>query len=106
MFISTENNDNDDLDLIDQEFMFLIVKGYSSSYQIWNYMKKNADKNPKDINNVKPMAYNNTNKRILILCGKGYLEETSQWNQQQQPNLHGRKDYRISMKGMEYLMTH
>jgi hypothetical protein len=78
--------------------MFLIIRGYSSSYQIWNYIKKNPDKS------IKPMAYNNTNKRILILCGKGYLEEVSQWNPQQ--NLHGRKDYKISKKGMEYLISY
>ena len=77
-------------------FILLIMKGYSSSYQIWNYISKN----PKS--NIKSMAYNNVNKRILLLHKKGYLEEI----RSEQYSLHGRKDYRIKRHAIEPLISY
>jgi hypothetical protein len=77
-------------------FILLIMKGYSSSYQIWNYISKNPN------SKIKSMAYNNVNKRILLLHKKGYLEEVKA----EQYSLHGRKDYRIKRQVIELLISY
>jgi hypothetical protein len=73
------------------------MKNYTSSYQIWNFIEKNPGLN------IKPMAYNNVNKRILNLCKNGYLEEINLPNR---VNMHGRKDYKVTSKGVEQLIPH
>ena len=81
---------------MDMGFILLIMKGYTSSYQIWNYVSKNPN------SNIKSMAYNNVNKRILSLHKKGYLEEIKA----EQYNLHGRKDYKVTIDSMEQLIPY
>jgi hypothetical protein len=81
--------------------MFLIMKDYTSSYQIWNLTAKNPDLDPNI--DIKPMAYNNVNKRILNLHKNGYLEVVKH---QDKSNAHKRKDYKITMKGIEYLIPY
>jgi hypothetical protein len=88
-----------DLDEIDKEFILLIMKGHSSSYRIWNFIGKNPDLNLK----IKPMAYNNVNKRVLAIFKKGYLEEIKL---DDKSNIHGRKDYKLSQKGMDFILLH
>jgi hypothetical protein len=85
--------------------MLLIMKSYTSSYQIWNLIAKNPDLDPNL--DVKLMAYNNVNKRILKLHQNGYLEIVKRQNK---TNTHKRKDYGVTKKGIEqlipYLLTH
>jgi hypothetical protein len=77
--------------------MLLITKGTSSSYSIWSTMNKQLQ--------GRGMAYININKRIRRLTKAGLLEETKIGE-----SIHGRKDYKITMKGIEkltpYILTH
>lgn len=47
------------------------------------------------------MAYNNVNKRIVNLAKAGLLEETKIGE-----SIHGRKDYKLTMKGLSELIPH
>lgn len=47
------------------------------------------------------MAYNNVNKRIMNLVKDGLLEEVKIGE-----SIHGRKDFKLTMKGLEQLMPH
>jgi len=85
------------IDEIDKQFLLLFIKGSTSSYGIWNIISKNPDLN------IKPMAYNNINKRIVALYNKGYLEEI---DLQDKFNIHGRKDYRVTIEGIEQVIPH
>lgn len=64
-------------------------------------MKKEA----KDGNsNRKVMTYRNINKRVLRLAKVGLLEEIKA--DSHTVNIHGRKDYKVSMTGLSCLMPH
>jgi hypothetical protein len=56
----------------------------------------------------KVMTYRNNNKRVIRLAQLGLIEETR--SNPDAVNLHGRKDYKITMKGIEqlapYIFTH
>jgi hypothetical protein len=47
------------------------------------------------------MAYNNVNKRILNLAEEGLIEEAKI-----SESIHGRKDFKLTIKGLEHLMPH
>jgi len=90
-----------EIDLTDIEIMSLITKGYSSSYTIWSAMKKEAKERA---NGKKVMAYININKRVTELARMGLLEELKP--DEHAVNIHGRKDYKVTMKGMEQLVPY
>jgi hypothetical protein len=50
------------------------------------------------------MAYNNVNKRILNLAKNGSLEDVKTGIGE--PSIHGRKDYKLTTKGLEQLMPY
>jgi hypothetical protein len=76
----------------------MVTRECTSGYSAWVQMKKEDEH---------VMAYKNIGRRVLILHKHGYLEEIKLENVE---NLHGRKDYKVTMKGMEklipYIMTH
>jgi hypothetical protein len=72
----------------------MVTKGYTSGYSAWIQMKKE---------NENVMAYKNIGRRVLILHKHGYLAEV---NLKDVENLHGRKDYKVTMKGLEYLIPY
>lgn len=83
------------------EYLQLIMKGYSSAYAVWSLLKQKVEKDA----SVKLISYKNVNKRFIKLYNEGILEEVNI-----KDNLHGRKDYKLTMKGLEqlipYLLTH
>ena len=84
---------------IDMELMLLVMRGYTSSYSLWNYAQENKTEY------IKPVAYKNVNQRFLRLARLGYIEEVKLGN-----NPHRRIDYKLKIKGLEqlipYLLTH
>jgi hypothetical protein len=99
-----------DLDTTDKAIILLITRGYSSAYSIWARMKKYAK--DKDIvilmegeDKGSVMTYKNINKRIIKLSKRGFLEEIKQATPNV-PNLHGRKDYKLTQEGALCLQDH
>jgi hypothetical protein len=90
-----------DLDATDNEILLLVTKGCTSAYSVWTTMKKEA-KDGNNNNNRKVMTYRNTNKRVLRLAKVGLLEEIK--SNPHTVNIHGRKDYKVSMTGLSCLM--
>jgi len=81
------------------EYLQLIMKGYTSSYSIWSYLKQKAEKDPK----LTGISYKNVNKRFIKLIKIKAIEEI------QIPgtsNIHGRKDFRVSLTGLELLIPY
>lgn len=81
------------------EYLQLIMKGYTSSYSIWSYLKQKAEKDPK----MTGISYKNVNKRFIKLIKIKAIEEI------QLPgtsNIHGRKDFRVSLVGLELLIPY
>lgn len=87
-----------ELDATDREIMLFVTRGYSSSYSIWSAMKKEAGEN----RTGKVMTYRNTNKRVVRLSNLRLLEEIKP----RVYSVHGKKDYRLTMKGLEELIPH
>jgi len=77
--------------------MFLIMKDYTSAYEIWNYIGQHPTLE------IRPMAYFNTNKRILRLYKNGFLEVIKRSDKSDK---HGRRDYKITPKGMNQLIPY
>lgn len=79
--------------------MLLIMRGYTSSYALWSYIRENKTEY------LKRVAYKNVNQRFLRLARLGLLEEI-----QLGENPHRRIDYRLTMKGLEelvpYILSH
>jgi hypothetical protein len=90
-----------EIDSTDIEIILLVTQGSSSSYSIWTSMKKEAKEKASD---KKVMAYININKRISELARMGLLEEIKP--DAQTVNIHGRRDYKVTKKGMEQLLPH
>jgi hypothetical protein len=87
--------------LIDRDFLLLFIKGFTSSYAIWSHIKKEAKEKGADNTSLKVMAYNNVNVRVTNLLREGFLEEVKIGG-----SIHGRKDFRLTNKGLEQLMPH
>ena len=86
-----------DSDSTDKNIILLITKGYTSSYAIWAFMKKEA----KEIGHGRRvMTYKNINTRVIKLFNAGFIEEVEQTGRPP----HGRIDYKVSMKGLEELI--
>jgi len=81
------------------------MKGRTSPYAIWAAMKKEAKERT---DGKKVMAYININKRVTELAKMELLEELKP--DSHTVNIHGRKDYKLTMKGLEglipYVQTH
>lgn len=82
----------------DGEFLKLIVQGHASAYAMNKILKERAGTNE----NQWTMAYKNIIERLTSLVKAGLIEETKESNLN--PNTHGRKDYKVTMKGMELLI--
>jgi hypothetical protein len=87
------------VDSIDRDILrIMATKGCTSAYAVWVQMKAEDD-------NV--MVYKNIGRRVLLLQEGGFLEEVKLEGVE---NLHGRKDYKLTIKGLEqlipYVMTH
>ena len=103
-----------DLDTSDREILLFITKGHTSSYSIWLAMKKTAAAfkgnvgAESKIESKKVMTYRNNNKRVIRLAQLGLIEEIKP--SPHTVNIHGRKDYKVTQKGMEqlasYFLTH
>ena len=91
-----------EVDSVDKDFLLLIIRGYTSSYAIWSHIKKEVKEKGANNTGLKVMAYNNVNKRITNLAKDGLIEEVKIGKE----SIHGRKDYRVSIKGLEHLMPH
>jgi hypothetical protein len=50
------------------------------------------------------MGYKNVNKRMVRLCEAGFLEEIKP--DAYTVNIHGRKDYKLTVNGMEQVILH
>ena len=83
--------------------ILMVTKGHTSSYAIWMAMTEEAKKNS---NPTKVIAYKNINQRALNLSIHGYFEEIKV----DLINMHGRRDYKLTLKGMKqlvpYIKTH
>jgi hypothetical protein len=90
------DTDSQEIDSFDKELILLVTKGYSSSYSMWAFMKRNFQ--------GKVMAYINVNKRVTRLVKAGFLEEIRPGSYT--VNIHGRKDYKVTVKGMVQLIPH
>jgi hypothetical protein len=85
------------LDEIDIKFLLLIIRGHNNSYAIYNQLKKEAEEK-----GSRAMTYKNANRRILLLVQNGAIEEIKYTERVP----HGRIDYKLTMKGLEYLIPH
>lgn len=90
------------LDATDNEIILLVMKGRSSAYSVWTTMKKEAREKNLD---RKVMTYRNINKRVIKLAKLGLIEEVTEPDVHA-VNIHGRKDYKITVKGLECLIPH
>jgi hypothetical protein len=79
--------------------ILLITKGHTSSYSIWTAMTAEAKRKSKP---DKVIAYKNIHQRALNLLKHGYLEEIKF----DLINMHGRRDYKLTLKGMKQLVPH
>jgi hypothetical protein len=73
----------------------MITKGCTSAYTTWIKMNEESGDNA--------FSYKNIGKRFVRLAKNAILEEIKLEGVE---NLHGRKDYRLTMKGLEYLLPH
>jgi hypothetical protein len=88
------------VDNTDQDIMRIMVTKWSTSaYTTWIKMNEEYGENA--------FSYKNIGKRFVRLAENNVIEEIKLENVE---NLHGRKDYKVTMKGMEqlipYIMTH
>lgn len=90
------------LDTTDTEIILLVMKGRRSAYSVWTTMKKESREKNLDI---KVMTYRNINKRVIKLAKLGLIEEETKLDVHA-VNIHGRKDYKITTKGLECLIPH
>ena len=81
------------IDQIDRDILrIMVTKGCTSAYAIWVQMKKE---------NENVMVYKNIGRRVLLLQEGGFIEEIKLEGIE---NLHGRKDYKLTMIGLEQLI--
>lgn len=77
----------------------MVTKWSTSAYTTWIKMNEEYG--------TDAFSYKNIGKRFVRLAENSIIEETKLENVE---NLHGRKDYKVTMKGMEqlipYIMTH
>lgn len=81
---------NIELTLIDEEYLELIAKGYTSSYAIWSYAKKNPTQY------IKSISYKNVNARFNKLIGRKLLRPINV-----EGSIHAAKHYVIDKKSIE-----
>jgi hypothetical protein len=80
----------------DIDFLKKITQGHASAYKIHAAMKKQAE-----VNEKQPMiSYSNIAERMLRLARDGLIEVT----QVDTRSIHGRKDYRLTSKGIHALI--
>ena len=65
-------------------------------------MKKEAKDGKRDASSRKVMTYRNTNKRVIRLAKLELLEEIKP--DSNTVNIHGRKDYKVTTKGLKHLI--
>jgi hypothetical protein len=87
-------------DTTDSEIILLIMKGKKSSYSVWAYMTKESKEGRRT---KKVMTYRNINKRVIRLAKLGLIQEIKV-DDPHSVNIHGRKDYKITLKGLECII--
>lgn len=87
----------------DGRFLQLIIEGYTSAYTIHAAMEKASKTNEKS----RMISYKSVTERLLGLAKAGLIEETQIVGK---PNIHARKDYKITAEGLmkliPYLLAH
>jgi hypothetical protein len=72
----------------------MLTKGCTSAYTTWIQMIKELEEGA--------LTYKNVGKRFVKLANHGIIEEVKLDIE----NIHGRKDYKITMKGFEILLSY
>jgi hypothetical protein len=81
----------------DIDFLKMITYGHASAYKIHAYLEKLAEVDE----NQPIISYSNIAERLLRLARDGLIEETVIEGKR---SVHGRKDYKITSKGIHALM--
>lgn len=84
----------------DNEFLKMITKGHASAYTISAFMKEQQQEAATETDEKqkqKVISYKNVAERMLRLARDGLIEEAER-------SLHGRKDYKLTIKGIEQLI--
>lgn len=87
------------LPLVDRKIIFQITQGNSSTYAVWVAMERESRMNQDE---KRVMAYKNVHAHAINLAKEGYLEEVKV----EGSNMHGRRDYKVTTKGIEQLIIH
>lgn len=90
-----------ELDATDNEILLLVTKGRTSAYSVWAAMKKEIKDEKRDAYR-KVMTYRNINKRVIKHAKLGLIEEIKP--DAHTINIHGRKDYKVTTKGLKHLI--
>jgi hypothetical protein len=88
----------------DIEFLKMITKGAASAYTIHKFIEnQQATESENDNDNKLPViTYKNIAERMLRLARDGLIQET---DLDKRSSVFGRKDYRLTSKGIRALMT-
>jgi hypothetical protein len=87
------------VDDTNRDIILFVTKGHSSPYSIWSGLNKQAQ--------GKGMAYINIKKRVLRLAEAGLLERAaSLTGANNNASVRDRKDYKVTRKGLEQLVSH
>ena len=93
------------IDWYDRMFLFDILEGYTSAYALNKKHKKEYKEgklsDPDNVEQDKPLAYQNINKRFQKYHKYGILEEIATVGNSK----HGRKDFKVSEKGLVFLIA-
>jgi hypothetical protein len=92
------------IDWEDKMFLYDILEGYTSAYALNKKHKKEFEEgklSDPDVEQDKPLAYQNINKRFQKYHKFGILEEITTLGSSQ----HGRKDFKVSEKGLVFLIA-
>lgn len=84
------------------EIMLLVTRGYNSSYSIRSAMMKNIEKGLEEKKKV--MSYMNLNKKVTELSRMGLLEEIKPDLSTINTSGRFRRDYKVTVKGLEQLI--
>ena len=93
------------IDWDDKIFLYEILQGYTSAYSMDKKHEKEYEEQklskPDIAESYKPLAYQNINRRFQKYNKLGILEEITTLGNSQ----HGRKDFKVSEKGLVFLIA-
>jgi hypothetical protein len=91
----------------DNEFLKMIARGHTSAYAIHKFMEKQAaaEANDNEKQQQRPLiTYKNIGVRMLRLAKDGLIQEETDIMIVGIRSMHSRKDYKITIKGIEQLI--